>query len=282
MPFCFKEHCLFCGDICLSHDPKHPNRGREICQCKTADPAPGRKSTKEQILEKCKERGDNLADQVRIRVTGAAADLHAADGQAVRQRIYCQPGIKANDAVFSKLIALIKGAPTRIWSSVEIHQAMLDNLIEVDRANALTRKQLFFKVCQELGDQILVIRIEGCANMLGFRSHISEKLCLVKDPDEEIMQIKWADCKIWKGLVARPDVFPWLYRSTDERHRPRKPPLLGSAFKGVSNMLNGKAWPKAMRGLRMVVVALIKNAISEGTTSNEIEVYLNRVSTGSL
>ena len=58
--------------------------------------------------------------------------------------------------------------------------------------------------------------------------------------------------------------------------------LLGSAFKGVSNMLNGKAWPKAMRGLRMVVAALIKNAISEGTTANEIEVYLNRVRAGSL
>ena len=199
--FSFKEHCLFCGDICLSRDPKHPNRWREVCQCKTADPALGRKSTKEQILEKCNERGDNLADQVRIRVTGAAADLHAADGQyhkdcfqsfmsqrnvrAVRQR-NCQPGIKANDAVFSKLIALIKSDPTHIWSSVEIHQAMLDNLNETDRENALTRKQLFFKVCQELGDQILVIRIEGCANMLDFRSHISEKLCLVKDPDEEI------------------------------------------------------------------------------------------------
>ena len=24
--FSFKEHCLFCGDICLSRDPKHPNR----------------------------------------------------------------------------------------------------------------------------------------------------------------------------------------------------------------------------------------------------------------
>ena len=79
--FSFKEHCLFCGDICLSRDPKHPNHWREVCRCKTADPAPGRKSTKEQILEKFNERGDNLADQVHIRVIGAAADLHAADGQ---------------------------------------------------------------------------------------------------------------------------------------------------------------------------------------------------------
>ena len=66
--FSFKEHCLFFGDICLSCDPKHPNRWREVCQCKTADPAPGRKSTKVQILEKCNERGDSLADQVRIKL----------------------------------------------------------------------------------------------------------------------------------------------------------------------------------------------------------------------
>ena len=72
---------------------------------------------------------------------------------------------------------------------------MLDNLNETDRENALTRKQLFFKVCQELGDQILVIRIEGCANMLGFRSHISEKLCLVQDPDEEISKNIYEICR---------------------------------------------------------------------------------------
>ena len=30
--------------------------------------------------------------------------------------------------------------------------------------------------------------------------------------------------------------------------------LLSAAFKGVSHMLNGKAWPKAVRGLRMVSV----------------------------
>ena len=28
--FSFKEHCLFCGDICLSRDPKHPNRCKEM------------------------------------------------------------------------------------------------------------------------------------------------------------------------------------------------------------------------------------------------------------
>ena len=100
------------------------------------------------------------------------------------------------------------------------------------------------------------------------------------------MQIKWADCKRWKRLVARPGGMHTLMSFLGCIGQLMKgtglEELLGSAFKGVSNMLNGKAWPKAMRGLRMVVVALIKNAISEGTTANEIEVYLNRVRAGSL
>ena len=101
-----------------------------------------------------------------------------------------------------------------------------------------------------------------------------------------IVQIKWADCKRWKRLVARPGGMHTLMSFLGCIGQLMKgtglEELLGSAFKGVSNMLNGKAWPKAMRGLRMVVVALIKNAISEGTTANEIEVYLNRVRGGSL
>ena len=101
-----------------------------------------------------------------------------------------------------------------------------------------------------------------------------------------IMQIKWADCKRWKRLVARPGgmhtLMSFLGCIGQLMKGTGREELLGSAFKGVSNMLNGKAWPKAMRGLRMVVVAFIKNAISEGTTANEIEVYLNRVHAGSL
>ena len=38
--------------------------------------------------------------------------------------------------------------------------------------------------------------------------------------------------------------------------------LLAVLFKGITNMLDGKAWPKALRGLRMVVVARPEPIIS--------------------
>ena len=34
--------------------------------------------------------------------------------------------------------------------------------------------------------------------------------------------------------------------------------IFSAAFKGVASMLNGKAWPKSLWGLRMVVVALLE------------------------
>ena len=53
--------------------------------------------------------------------------------------------------------------------------------------------------------------------------------------------------------------------------------LLGVSFKGVSHMLNGKAWPKAVRGLRMVVSALLEPLILSGiTTVDAMEVELRK------
>ena len=43
--------------------------------------------------------------------------------------------------------------------------------------------------------------------------------------------------------------------------------ILGATFNGVSNMLNGKAWPKLTRGFRMVVIALLQPFVVSGKTS---------------
>ena len=42
--------------------------------------------------------------------------------------------------------------------------------------------------------------------------------------------------------------------------------ILGAAFSGINSMLNGKAWPRAMRGFRMVTTALLQQYILAGTT----------------
>ncbi|KAG0727209.1 hypothetical protein GWK47_035120 [Chionoecetes opilio] len=95
--FEFKKHCLFCGEMCVPKDPKHPSRWRKVCQCRTVG-RPGRKSFKDSIIEKCEERGDKLSADVRIRVLGARSDLHAADAQYHRDciaRFFSDRNVKA-------------------------------------------------------------------------------------------------------------------------------------------------------------------------------------------
>ena len=45
--------------------------------------------------------------------------------------------------------------------------------------------------------------------------------------------------------------------------------ILNGAFSGVGNILNGKAWPKAMRDFRIVVAVLLEGVVKAGNTSPE-------------
>lgn len=45
--------------------------------------------------------------------------------------------------------------------------------------------------------------------------------------------------------------------------------ILNVAFKGVKSMLNGKSWPKAIRGLKMVVTGLLQPIVTQHKTSVE-------------
>ncbi len=77
--FTFKKHCRFCGLLCLNRNPKNPNRWRKVVKCRTANQGV-QKTFKEVVLEKCDQRGDVWAVEVRTRVNGATSDLRAADG----------------------------------------------------------------------------------------------------------------------------------------------------------------------------------------------------------
>ena len=53
--------------------------------------------------------------------------------------------------------------------------------------------------------------------------------------------------------------------------------ILESVFKGVENMLLVKSWPKALRGLRMVVEALLEPFVLSGNaTKSSLEDILER------
>lgn len=78
--FDFKFNCIICGDVCLLSDTNNPTRQREITKCSIADRS-GQKTVKERLLDICDIRADAKGEKVRLRLSGAASDLHAADGQ---------------------------------------------------------------------------------------------------------------------------------------------------------------------------------------------------------
>ena len=83
--FSFKEHCLYCGQICnTKKDPKNPKRWRPAYMFRAIEcERQGKESlpVKDLIIRICNERKDNLADIVRIRLEGAVGYLHAAEAR---------------------------------------------------------------------------------------------------------------------------------------------------------------------------------------------------------
>ncbi len=58
--------------------------------------------------------------------------------------------------------------------------------------------------------------------------------------------------------------------------------LLKSAYGGVNNMLNGKAWPKALKGLRMVCICLLEEHVISGENLKEVCTTASKYPTGKL
>ena len=47
--------------------------------------------------------------------------------------------------------------------------------------------------------------------------------------------------------------------------------ILNSAFNGIGNMLDGKAWTEALRGLRMAMTAIMSRiVVDEGTSVSKL------------
>ena len=107
--------------------------------------------------------------------------------------------------------------------------------------------------------------------------HLSADMQLYK----VIMQVKWSSQDRWKNLVVRPGgmhtLMSFIGCIGTLMNGSGLEELLAVAFKGVGHMLKGKAWPKAVRGLRMVVCALLEPIIESGKmTMDTIEEELDK------
>ena len=180
--FDYANNCLFCGLICEPRDLKKTGRWDPVKQCQTVE-RPGIPTFKDVILSKCDERKDEWAKVVQLRVNGVV-DLPAADAlyhvkcyrkvpNDLRGNVTCKPVDDSLAAVISKMNA----DNLATWTVSELHTVYLANL------GKLQKKQMLCNLCDYFGDDLLVIQVEGCSTIVGFRNHVGKMLKLVNQTE---------------------------------------------------------------------------------------------------
>lgn len=193
--FSFLQNCIFCGDDCaVEKDPKNPSRWRPAYICRQVERIGHIKSLKQEILDKCDERNDEWASQVRIRVAGAVSDLHAADA---RYHIDCrvnfmstrstiavvktaQTGAQELDEALQAVIRVLKEDLSRIWNSVDLNHLYLEH-----GGTALSRRLLITRLSEHFGEDLLVLSSPGIATILAFKSRTAKVLHIIPDVDDD-------------------------------------------------------------------------------------------------
>ena len=85
-----------------------------------------------------------------------------------------------NSALQSLVSEMCAGRKQCTWTSLELHDKY------VAYVGSLTRKQMFTKQVTYLGDDVVVLSIQGCASVVGFREFVTRilKLSTVDTIDE--------------------------------------------------------------------------------------------------
>ena len=217
--FSFQTHCIFCGEKCVEErELKNPSRWRPVSRCRTVDSGPSNKTFKEKILQVCKERNDQWAKDVELRLLGAVSDLHAADA---RYHQDCRPkfmGPKSlqvaatseskpqKDTAFDQLVRVMESDLAKLWSSTEVYEQYLDN-----NGRKLQRRTLLDALSKHFGERLLLLSCKGLATLLVFRTHASQLVQLVDDTEDDHHHAVQSIAKLVRSESKAIDVDPKSY-----------------------------------------------------------------------
>lgn len=193
--FVFKRDCLFCGEICVPKDPKNSHQWVPVSQCET-EARPGQDTFKHAILDMCDARQDDWSRMVEVRINGAQIDLPAADRRYhthcynkfrkvpidSRQSESCKPCV---DESLRFVINHMNRNMCETWTVADLHTVYIQN------DGHLTRKQMLVHLTEYFGEEIVVVHLEGCSSIVGFRKFVSKSLKLEKqsctsDADDDV------------------------------------------------------------------------------------------------
>ena len=185
--FNFKDHCFICGEICLNLDCRHPDRCRRVIQCQSAC------CFKQNILNICNGRKDSQANEVRLRISAAVSDLHAANGQyhyncykrfmgTANDKTpdnWGQSTIQSDDSAFAALIDEMTEKKSHIWNSLEIQESYSNH-----GGAVLTRRKLIEQLMNHFGDELHVFAGNGAASLFIFNNNASDLIKLTDHNDD--------------------------------------------------------------------------------------------------
>ena len=189
-------------------DERHPDRCDKVRQCET-DVRPGRLTFKQQLLDIGEGRGDAWANDVALRMAGVI-DLPTADVQ-YHQRCYNAYRKPLTPAECASLIS-----DTASYSVIDEMDCnwkqtwMVADLYKLyqEYDGKLSSKHMMSNLSHYYGEQLMILRLEGCANVIGFRRFISRSVKLVaqRDDAQDDEKIEAIVCKIRSGVKVLPKV----------------------------------------------------------------------------
>ena len=191
--FEYKRDCIFCAKECLPIDDRHPERWDRVRECMTKtrfdkerNPLP---TMKDMLLDIAEQRNDDVARRVKLHLS-VVSDLPAAE---CKYHVRCYdsftkvpkyadlPTGHADENALKQVIEYMNRDRSRLWNSVELHS------LYSDLGGKLARRDMFSKLTDCMSKDVIIVRVDGCATIVGFRESVATHLKVVKvdDMDEK-------------------------------------------------------------------------------------------------
>ena len=256
------DQCLFCAEECKPVDYRHPGRWDRVVQCERKG-VKGAPDFKAVVLQYCGDRNDVWSREVSLRCHGVH-DLAAAEAQ---YHIRCYDEFR-KIPVEDDQTSPIDDKPMQMLvygTSIELHDKY------VSYGGQLTRKQMFTKLVKHMGDDIVVLCIDGCASIVGFREFVGKTLKIAKvdtvDEEEEDTLVRRITNE------ARGIPFSKNYDLGDFTHAKTKEKTSATLLRFVSKLISHGEVTKASLSLSQSIQYCITNMQNQTTLGLGVELH---------
>ena len=217
--FVFKRDCLLCGEECKPKDSKNPHSWVQVRQCTTVD-RPGNITFQQQLENICEDRQDQWANEVAVRLCGVF-DLHASDAQyhvccydKFRVIPLSRPSMMTAslEEALRSVVTTMTEHMKETWTTTELYS------MYVDASGTVARRQFVSNLKSYFGDKLIVLHIEGCESVVGFKDSVGQFIKIAKKTSNDDDELEKMVRKIGSEIRATPK--PGNYNLSDfVRHK---------------------------------------------------------------